>query len=98
MDFSNKVAETIEKIDLKKAWEHLINQDFSSISVEHILKALDLPIDSHEFKVSVFLSMNNDDTYFQFKPNQIQMISKTEVLKKSKSWTNEKLQMKRKPV
>ena len=84
VDFSNKVAETIEKIDLKKAWEHLINQDFSSISVEHILKALDLPIDSHEFKVSVFLSINNDDTYFQFKPNQIQMISKTEVLKKIK--------------
>ena len=91
VDFSNKVAETIEKIDLKKAWEHLINQDFSSISVEHILKALDLPIDSHEFKVSVFLSMNNDDTYFQFKPNQIQMISKTEVLKKIKIMDQRKI-------
>ena len=91
VDFSNKVAETFEKVDLKKAWEHLINQSYSSISVEDILKALDLPLDSHEFKVSVFLSINNDDTYFQFKSNQIKMISKTEVLQKIKIMDQRKI-------
>ena len=93
--FSEKVSSLIDQIDHKKAWEILSDQSYQPLTVLDIIKSLDLPTNSPEFQAAVFLSLNNDKTYFQFKSNEIQIFSKTEVSKtiekiKKEKITNEK--------
>ena len=91
VEFSEKVSSLIDQIDHKKAWEILSDQSYQPLTVLDIIKSLDLSTNSPEFQAAVFLSLNNNKTYFQFKSNEIQIISKTEVSKTIEKIKKEKI-------